>query len=63
MTKKILIYSKKLGWHKPIETPCWNCGEMLIEGNGGHFVPPSCGDEGFYACKSIKKVTDEQDKL
>jgi len=27
---------------------CPNCGEW-----GPHFVPPSCGESGFYICKSI----------
>ena len=31
-----------------VETKCSNCGEIT---NGGHYVVPSLGDEGFYACK------------
>ena len=30
---------------------CYNCGHDLSK--GGHFVPPSFGDEGFYACKAF----------
>lgn len=28
---------------------CGNCGELFRPGNG-HFVPPSLGEDGFFAC-------------
>ena len=31
---------------------CPNCHEDIS--NGGHFVPPSLGDDGFFACESFK---------
>jgi hypothetical protein len=39
-------------------TPCPNCGRNISK--GGHFVPPSLGDEGFFACESFK--TDESEE-
>ena len=30
---------------------CYNCHHSLAK--GGHFVPPSFGDPGFYACESF----------
>jgi hypothetical protein len=33
---------------------CSKCGEP-----GPHYVPPSLGEPGFYACASFKKVSDE----
>jgi hypothetical protein len=50
MTKK-LIYSKRLGWHEPIKHPCMNCGELIEEGQSGHFAPPSFMEPGFFICK------------
>jgi hypothetical protein len=30
---------------------CPNCGEL-----GPHFVPPSFGDPGFYACEALNRA-------
>lgn len=37
-------------YRKP-EPPCVNCGEP-----GKHFVPPSFGDPGFFACPPKEKA-------
>ena len=34
---------------KPQKTACLNCGET-----GPHFVPPSCGEDGFFICEKKK---------
>jgi len=34
---------------------CPNCGDP----NGRHYVPPSCGEEGFFICKEIISYENE----
>lgn len=34
---------------RPFFSVCPNCG-----GKGPHFIPPSFGDPGFYACEAIE---------
>ena len=34
---------------------CPNCGDP----NGRHYVPPSCGEEGFFICKEIIAYENE----
>jgi hypothetical protein len=29
---------------------CIKCGLPYLEKNGGHFIPPSFGDDGFWIC-------------
>ncbi len=33
---------------------CPNCGEKILYG-GGHFVPPSLGEPGFFVCDKGEK--------
>jgi hypothetical protein len=37
-------------------TVCSNCGQR-----GRHFVPPSSGEEGFFACKSQGLPDDDRE--
>jgi len=41
------------------ENICVNCGENIDK--GGHFAPPSFGEEGFFICKELKKNKREKD--
>jgi hypothetical protein len=45
------IYPKK----KP--PVCVNCGEDISK--GGHYVPPSTGDKGFFYCEKKDKKGGE----
>lgn len=38
---------------KPI---CPNCNKP-----GPHYVPPSMGDEGFFACEALNKLRDQEE--
>jgi hypothetical protein len=41
---------------------CPNCGhDIRGPGNGGHYVPPSAGDIGGYACASLCSVCRSED--
>jgi hypothetical protein len=39
---------------------CPNCGEDITI-KGGHFVPPSFGEKGFFVCERVI-LTEEQKK-
>jgi hypothetical protein len=37
---------------------CPNCGDP----KGGHFVPPSLGEEGFFICEKRPKESEAKDE-
>ncbi len=44
---------RKLMGALPSGRRCPNCKKELMHGEG-HFVPPSFGEEGFYACGMLR---------
>lgn len=39
------------------KSECMNCHELITQ---GHFVPPSFGEEGFFACEEKKDGQQDQ---
>jgi hypothetical protein len=53
--------SNRANWRKLMASlktnECSNCHELI---SGGHFVPPSFGEEGFFVCNNEEKSNERQ---
>lgn len=61
MNRKQREKNRAIAWKLYLALPpkklCPNCGKL---DHFGHFVPPSFGEEGFYACEREKEKHETQ---